>query len=214
MLTDWLFLRSVRAVRWNSLFLVFTRIWTRLSPRQTRSWGLRGSSSVYGAAGSPTGSSNTNTPLHPTHTHADRIWVLRTWRCCCIHSAAREPVPRWFCVACASDDSASTGSSMSSRKISSESFSSMGSDYLESPGEDGECPFSRVFWNGKSPVETLSCPFEDAAVSRRLARRKRVNLDSLGESLRRLTSPTVPRLTLKPYIQFNIYVCVFICKNR
>uniref|UniRef100_A0A672LM95 guanylate cyclase n=1 Tax=Sinocyclocheilus grahami TaxID=75366 RepID=A0A672LM95_SINGR len=88
---------------------------------------------------------------------------------------------------------------MSSRKISSESFSSMGSDYLESPGEDGECPFSRVFWNGRSPVETLSCPFEDAAdaaVSRRVARRKRVNLDSLGESLRRLTSPTVPSLTL------------------
>lgn len=61
---------------------------------------------------------------------------------------------------------------MSSRKISSESFSSMGSDYLESPGEDGECPFSRVFWNGKSPVETLSCPFEDAAVSRKLELRK------------------------------------------
>ncbi|XP_051962664.1 guanylate cyclase soluble subunit alpha-2 [Xyrauchen texanus] len=79
---------------------------------------------------------------------------------------------------------------MSSRKISSESFSSIGSDYLESPGEDGECPFSRDFWNGRSPVETLSCPFDDAAVSRRAARRKRVNLDSLGESLRRLTSPT------------------------
>ncbi|XP_052433283.1 guanylate cyclase soluble subunit alpha-2 [Carassius gibelio] len=85
---------------------------------------------------------------------------------------------------------------MSSRKISSESFSSMGSDYLESPGEDGECPFSRVFWNGRSPVETLSCPFEDAAVSRRLARRKRVNLDSLGESLRRLTSPTTQTIQL------------------
>lgn len=78
---------------------------------------------------------------------------------------------------------------MSSRKISSESFSSLGSDYLESP-DDGECPMSRVFWNGKSPVETLSCPFEDAAI-KRTTRRKRVNLDSLGESLRRLTSPTV-----------------------
>lgn len=78
---------------------------------------------------------------------------------------------------------------MSSRKISSESFSSLGSDYPESP-DDGECPFSRVFWNGKSPVETLSCPFEDAAI-KRTTRRKRVNLDSLGESLRRLTSPTV-----------------------
>ncbi|XP_051522204.1 guanylate cyclase soluble subunit alpha-2-like [Myxocyprinus asiaticus] len=85
---------------------------------------------------------------------------------------------------------------MSSRKISSESFSSIGSDYLESPGEDGECPFSRVFWNGRSPVETLSCPFEDAAVSRRAARRKRVNLDSLGESLRRLTSPTTQTIHL------------------
>ncbi|XP_051965868.1 guanylate cyclase soluble subunit alpha-2-like [Xyrauchen texanus] len=85
---------------------------------------------------------------------------------------------------------------MSSRKISSESFSSMGSDYLESPGEDGECPFSRVFWNGRSPVETLSCPFEEVAVSRRVARRKRVNLDSLGESLRRLTSPTAQTIHL------------------
>ncbi|TRY81526.1 hypothetical protein DNTS_005814 [Danionella cerebrum] len=85
---------------------------------------------------------------------------------------------------------------MSSRKISSESFSSMGSDYLESPGEDGECPFSRVFWNGRSPVEALPGPFEDAAAHRRLARRKRVNLDSLGESLRRLTSPTTPTIQL------------------
>ncbi|XP_006627884.1 guanylate cyclase soluble subunit alpha-2 [Lepisosteus oculatus] len=77
---------------------------------------------------------------------------------------------------------------MSSRKISSESFSSMGSDYLESP-DDGECPFSRVFWNGKSPSGSLSCPFEDIGV-KRAPRRRRVNLDSLGESLRRLTSPT------------------------
>ncbi|KAG5269309.1 hypothetical protein AALO_G00200590 [Alosa alosa] len=83
---------------------------------------------------------------------------------------------------------------MSSRKISSESFSSLGSDYLESP-DDGECPFSRVFWNGKSPVETLSCPFEDASI-KRTTRRKRVNLDSLGESLRRLTSPTTQTIQL------------------
>ncbi|XP_030633643.1 guanylate cyclase soluble subunit alpha-2 [Chanos chanos] len=84
---------------------------------------------------------------------------------------------------------------MSSRKISSESFSSMGSDYLESP-DDGECPFSRVFWNGKSPVETaVPCPFEDGGV-KRTARRKRVNLDSLGESLRRLTSPTTQTIQL------------------
>ncbi|KAL2095882.1 hypothetical protein ACEWY4_008030 [Coilia grayii] len=83
---------------------------------------------------------------------------------------------------------------MSSRKISSESFSSLGSDYLESP-DDGECPFSRVFWNGKSPVETLSCPFEDVGI-KRTTRRKRVNLDSLGESLRRLTSPTTQTIQL------------------
>uniref|UniRef100_A0AAZ3RXS1 guanylate cyclase n=1 Tax=Oncorhynchus tshawytscha TaxID=74940 RepID=A0AAZ3RXS1_ONCTS len=81
-------------------------------------------------------------------------------------------------------------SSMSSRKISSESFSSMGSECLESPGDDGDsCPFSRI-WNGKSPVEKLACPFEDAPGPKRANRRKRVNLDSLGESLRRLTSPT------------------------
>ncbi|XP_053543277.1 guanylate cyclase soluble subunit alpha-2 isoform X2 [Ictalurus punctatus] len=80
---------------------------------------------------------------------------------------------------------------MSSRKISSESFSSVGSDCLESP-DDAECPFSRAFWNGRSPVETRACPFDDQAATgaRRAARRKRVNLDSLGESLRRLTSPT------------------------
>ncbi|CAB1348180.1 unnamed protein product, partial [Coregonus sp. 'balchen'] len=74
---------------------------------------------------------------------------------------------------------------MSSRKISSESFSSMGSECLESPGDDGDsCPFSRI-WNGKSPVEKLACPFEDAPGPKRATRRKRVNLDSLGESLRR-----------------------------
>ncbi|KAK1786099.1 hypothetical protein P4O66_017826 [Electrophorus voltai] len=70
----------------------------------------------------------------------------------------------------------------------------MGSDYLESP-DDGECPFSRVFWNGKSPVETLSCPFDDLGI-KRTTRRKRVNLDSLGESLRRLTSPTTQTIQL------------------
>ncbi|KAL1260281.1 hypothetical protein QQF64_008108 [Cirrhinus molitorella] len=66
---------TVLRALYGGLFLVFTRIWTRLSPRQTRrdphgrtdgSCGLRGSSSVYGAAGSPTGFGNTNTPLHPT----------------------------------------------------------------------------------------------------------------------------------------------------
>ncbi|KAF5898591.1 guanylate cyclase soluble subunit alpha-2, partial [Clarias magur] len=42
---------------------------------------------------------------------------------------------------------------MSSRKISSESFSSVGSDCLESPDDNAECPFSRAFWNGRSPAE-------------------------------------------------------------
>ncbi|XP_028818788.1 guanylate cyclase soluble subunit alpha-2 [Denticeps clupeoides] len=92
---------------------------------------------------------------------------------------------------------------MSSRKISSESFSSLGSDYLESP-DDGECPFSRVFWNGRSPVETLSCPFDETAV-KRSARRKRVNLDSLGESLRRLTSPTPHTVQLALQRTVEIY---------
>ncbi|KAM4628172.1 guanylate cyclase soluble subunit alpha-2 [Polymixia lowei] len=113
--------------------------------------------------------------------------------------------------------------SSSSRKISSESFSSsVGSDCgLESPGGDGGggrgdggesvgsrgCPFSfsssssssqrAVFWNGRSPVEKLACPFPadeqgrgGPTTNKRATRRKRVNLDSLGESLRRLTSPT------------------------
>ncbi|XP_061072142.1 guanylate cyclase soluble subunit alpha-2 isoform X2 [Conger conger] len=92
---------------------------------------------------------------------------------------------------------------MSSRKISSESFSSMGSDYLESP-DDGECPFSRVFWNGKSPVESLSCPFEDVGI-KRTTRRKRVNLDSLGESLRRLTSPTTQTIQLALQRTVEVY---------
>ncbi|KAK6485958.1 guanylate cyclase soluble subunit alpha-2 isoform X1 [Huso huso] len=77
---------------------------------------------------------------------------------------------------------------MSSRKISSESFSSLGSDYPESP-DDVECPFSRVFWNGKSPSGSLSCPFEDVEI-KRAPRTRRVNLDSLGNSIRKLTSPT------------------------
>ncbi|XP_067841524.1 guanylate cyclase soluble subunit alpha-2 [Heptranchias perlo] len=68
---------------------------------------------------------------------------------------------------------------MSERKISSESFSSTGSDYPESP-EDGGCPFSRVL-NGKSSV---------SGTSTRHAPRRRVNLDCLGESIRKLTFPT------------------------
>ncbi|CAL8372722.1 unnamed protein product [Gadus morhua 'NCC'] len=112
-----------------------------------------------------------------------------------------------------------TTTTMSSRKISSESFSSsVGSDCgLESPGGDtgGDgadsvegrgCPFSfsasqrtAVFWNGRSPVEKQGCPFSGGSSSekpgpggpiKRATRRRRVNLDSLGESLRRLTSPT------------------------
>ncbi|XP_078401642.1 guanylate cyclase soluble subunit alpha-2 isoform X1 [Cetorhinus maximus] len=68
---------------------------------------------------------------------------------------------------------------MSGRKISSESFSSTGSDYPESP-EDGGCPFSRVL-NGKSSV---------SGASTRNAARRRVNLDCLGESIRKLVFPT------------------------
>ncbi|XP_056138858.1 guanylate cyclase soluble subunit alpha-2 [Lampris incognitus] len=99
---------------------------------------------------------------------------------------------------------------MSSRKISSESFSSsVGSDCgLESPGGDGGesteghgCPFAFpstqrvVFWNGRSPAGTPGCPAAteepgSGAPSKRVTRRRRVNLDSLGESLRRMTSPT------------------------
>uniref|UniRef100_A0A3B4GAG3 guanylate cyclase n=1 Tax=Pundamilia nyererei TaxID=303518 RepID=A0A3B4GAG3_9CICH len=105
--------------------------------------------------------------------------------------------------------------SSSSRKISSESFSSsVGSDCgLESPGGDGGdgglepaeeirgCPFSSfpsshraVLWNGRSPAERTVFPAgEEQAPGgphKRVTRRRRVNLDSLGESLRRLTSPT------------------------
>ncbi|XP_041054415.1 guanylate cyclase soluble subunit alpha-2 isoform X3 [Carcharodon carcharias] len=68
---------------------------------------------------------------------------------------------------------------MSGRKISSVSFSSTGSDYPESP-EDGGCPFSLVF-NGKSSV---------SGASTRNAARRRVNLDCLGESIRKLVFPT------------------------
>uniref|UniRef100_A0A3B5AT63 guanylate cyclase n=1 Tax=Stegastes partitus TaxID=144197 RepID=A0A3B5AT63_9TELE len=107
--------------------------------------------------------------------------------------------------------------SSSSRKISSESFSSsVGSDCgLESPGGDAGdgglepaeesrgCPFSSfpsahraVLWNGRSPAERSACPAGDEQQApggshKRVTRRRRVNLDSLGESLRRLTSPTV-----------------------
>ncbi|XP_033002109.1 guanylate cyclase soluble subunit alpha-2 [Lacerta agilis] len=104
---------------------------------------------------------------------------------------------------------------MSRRKISSESFSSLGSDYLEtSPEEEGECPVARLLWNGSrsppsqsgatTPVAATAPPLEAAAAaaagpaavsaapsgSRRAPRRRRVNLDSLGESISRLTAPT------------------------
>ncbi|KAM4742793.1 LOW QUALITY PROTEIN: guanylate cyclase soluble subunit alpha-2 [Anableps anableps] len=106
--------------------------------------------------------------------------------------------------------------SSSSRKISSESFSSsVGSDCgLESPGGDGGdgalepadesrgCPFSSfpsshraLLWNGRSPAERSACPAGEeqqgpCVPHKRATRRRRVNLDSLGESLKRLTSPT------------------------
>ncbi|XP_061781841.1 guanylate cyclase soluble subunit alpha-2 [Nerophis lumbriciformis] len=128
--------------------------------------------------------------------------------------------------------------SSSSRKISSESFSSsVGSDCgLESPGGDGGllllepaeelrgCPFSSaassahrpLLWNGRSPAaDRLACPAGDdkpaaGVPHKRATRRRRVNLDSLGESLRRLTSPTTQTVqealqrTLKFYRQRDI----------
>ncbi|RVE64669.1 hypothetical protein OJAV_G00127980 [Oryzias javanicus] len=109
--------------------------------------------------------------------------------------------------------------SSSSRKISSESFSSsVGSDCgLESPGGDGGdggpepaeeirgCPFSSqraLLWNGRSSAERSACAAGEQLQQhqqqqqgpfiphKRVTRRRRVNLDSLGESLKRLTSPT------------------------
>ncbi|XP_060090848.1 guanylate cyclase soluble subunit alpha-2 [Heteronotia binoei] len=92
---------------------------------------------------------------------------------------------------------------MSRRKISSESFSSLGSDYLEtSPEEESECPLGRLFWNGSRsppappaaaappPPPPPAASAQPLAGSRRAPRRRRVNLDSLGESVSRLTAPT------------------------
>ncbi|XP_029458302.1 guanylate cyclase soluble subunit alpha-2 isoform X2 [Rhinatrema bivittatum] len=94
---------------------------------------------------------------------------------------------------------------MSRRKISSESFSSLGSDYLEtSPEEEGECPLARLCWNGsRSPPGSHELP-EPVARARRAPRRRRVNLDSLGESIRKLTSPTPQtiQLTLQRTLQY------------
>lgn len=100
---------------------------------------------------------------------------------------------------------------MSRRKISSESFSSLSSDYLEtSPEEEGECPLSRLCWNGSrsppgppgsreaataaTPAPAASAAAAAAAVAagyKRAQRRGRVNLDSLGESINLLTAPSV-----------------------
>uniref|UniRef100_A0A8C3H1P0 guanylate cyclase n=1 Tax=Corvus moneduloides TaxID=1196302 RepID=A0A8C3H1P0_CORMO len=98
---------------------------------------------------------------------------------------------------------------MSRRKISSESFSSLGSDCPEtSPEEEGECPLSRLCWNGsRSPPGPTDIPFAAAAAAssgaRRAPRRRRVNLDSLGESIRRLTAPAPQtiRQTLQKTLQ-------------
>ncbi|CAM4352589.1 guanylate cyclase soluble subunit alpha-2 isoform X1 [Caretta caretta] len=80
---------------------------------------------------------------------------------------------------------------MARRKISSESFSSLGSDYLEtSPEDEGECPLSRLCWNGSRSPPGPQDPLAAAAAARRAPRRRRVNLDSLGESISRLTAPT------------------------
>lgn len=99
---------------------------------------------------------------------------------------------------------------MSRRKISSESFSSLGSDYLEtSPEEEGECPLSKLCWNGSrsppglqgsraaakattpAPAAAAVAAAAAAAGSKRVQRRRRVNLDSLGESISLLTAPSV-----------------------
>lgn len=114
---------------------------------------------------------------------------------------------------------------MSRRKISSESFSSLGSDYLEtSPEEESECPVARLCWNGSrsppaqagaaTPAAAAGPPLEAAAAaapagSRRAPRRRRVNLDSLGESISRLTAPTVS--ALRPG---RGQVCVRVCRRR
>ncbi|XP_044113662.1 guanylate cyclase soluble subunit alpha-2 isoform X1 [Neovison vison] len=117
---------------------------------------------------------------------------------------------------------------MSRRKISSESFSSLGSDYLEtSPEDDGECPLSRLCWNGSrsppgppepraaaavapAPAAASSAAAAAAAAAaatagaRRAQRRRRVNLDSLGESISRLTAPSPQTIqqTLKRTLQY------------
>ncbi|KAM9658065.1 guanylate cyclase soluble subunit alpha-2 [Trichechus inunguis] len=113
---------------------------------------------------------------------------------------------------------------MSRRKISSESFSSLGSDYLEtSPEEEGECPLSRLCWNGSrsppgppepsaavaNPAPAASAAAAAAAAAttagaRRAQRRRRVNLDSLGESISRLTAPSPQTIqqTLKRTLQY------------
>ncbi|XP_060929749.1 guanylate cyclase soluble subunit alpha-2 [Limanda limanda] len=136
--------------------------------------------------------------------------------------------------------------SSSSRKISSESFSSsVGSDCgLESPGGDpgdggpepGEesrgCPFSSFrsgpragVWNGRSLAERPAGPVGEeqqpgpGGPHKRVTRRRRVNLDSLGESLRRLTSPTTPMVqealqrTLQFYRQQEIR-CQEVCSEE
>ncbi|XP_056417592.1 guanylate cyclase soluble subunit alpha-2 isoform X1 [Hyla sarda] len=97
---------------------------------------------------------------------------------------------------------------MSRRKISSESFSSLGSDYLEtSPEEEPECPLARMCWNGsKSPTgsQDQHHPPPPVPGPRRATRRRRVNLDSLGESIRKLTSPTPQTIqdTLQRTLQY------------
>ncbi|XP_066442357.1 guanylate cyclase soluble subunit alpha-2 [Eleutherodactylus coqui] len=96
---------------------------------------------------------------------------------------------------------------MSRRKISSESFSSLGSDYTEtSPEEEPECPLARMCWNGsKSPTGSQDQHHPPPVPGpRRATRRRRVNLDSLGESIRKLTSPTPQTIqdTLQRTLQY------------
>ncbi|KAM4828047.1 guanylate cyclase soluble subunit alpha-2 [Thomomys bottae] len=119
---------------------------------------------------------------------------------------------------------------MSRRKISSESFSSLGSDYLEtSPEDEGECPMAKLCWNGSrsppghpgprtaaaaaaaitpAPAAAVTAAAAAAAAAaagaRRAQRRRRVNLDSLGESISRLTAPSPQTIqqTLKRTLQY------------
>uniref|UniRef100_A0A6I8N4X4 guanylate cyclase n=1 Tax=Ornithorhynchus anatinus TaxID=9258 RepID=A0A6I8N4X4_ORNAN len=99
---------------------------------------------------------------------------------------------------------------MARRKISSDSLSSVGSEAeaapCPGPGPDpGDCPLARLCWNGRrSPGAPPCAPPSAAGPARRGPRRTRVNLDSLGETIGRLTAPTPQTIqqTLKRTLQY------------